>query len=105
METIDASAFAGSPYEPIVAQAEAFRKRFEAQSAGPEVTTRAIVHASLAARPRVRYVVPRSAALMLSILALLPTRLIDLVMRHFAGLTKKNLPANTPSRTLSAPAA
>ena len=35
METIDTSAFTGSPYAPLVAQAEAFRKRFEAQSAGP----------------------------------------------------------------------
>ena len=102
METIDVSAFTGSPYAPIVAQAEAFRKRFEAQSAGPEVTTRAIVHASLSSRPRVRYVVPRTAALLLSILALLPTRLIDFVMQRAAGLTKKSLTRATPSPALSA---
>lgn len=91
MDTIDVNAFAGSPYEPVLAQADRFRKQFEAQSAGPEVTTRAIVHASLSRRPRVRYVVPRRAAFMLAVLAFLPTRLVDLVMQRAAGLTRKNL--------------
>ena len=91
MDTIDVSAYAGSAYEPIVAQAERFRKQFEAGAAGPEVTTRAIVHASTARRPRVRYVVPRLMAVALAILAFLPTRLLDFVMQRAAGLTKKNL--------------
>lgn len=101
METIDTAALSGSPYAPVVAQAEAFRKRFEAQSAGPEVTTNAIVHAALSSRPRIRYVVPRSAALMLSIVALLPTRLVDFVMRRVAGFTRKNLEAGSPPRALA----
>lgn len=91
MDTIDASAYVGSAYAPIVAKAERFRKQFEASAAGPEVTTRAIVHASLSRRPRVRYVVPRMAAFMLAVLSFLPTRLIDLVMQRAAGLTRKNL--------------
>jgi NAD(P)-dependent dehydrogenase (short-subunit alcohol dehydrogenase family) len=91
METMDVSAFAGSAYEPIVRQADRFRKQFEAGAAGPEVTTRAIVHASLSRRPRVRYVVPRMVAFALAILAILPTRLLDFVMQRAAGLTKKNL--------------
>jgi NAD(P)-dependent dehydrogenase (short-subunit alcohol dehydrogenase family) len=96
METIDVSAFAGSAYEPIVAQSERFRKQFEAGAAGPEVTTRAIVHAALARRPRVRYVVPRLVALMLAVLGLLPPRVVDFVMQRAAGLTKKNLHSKRP---------
>ena len=104
MDTIDVSAFAGSAYEPVIAQAERFRKQFEANSSGPEVTTRAIVHAALGRRPRVRYVVPRIAGLMLAILAFLPTRLVDFVMQRASGLTKKNLESRRPP-ALGAPAA
>ena len=104
MDTIDVAAFAGSAYEPVIAQAERFRKQFEANSSGPEVTTRAIVHAALGRRPRVRYVVPRAAGLMLAILAILPTRLVDFVMQRASGLTKKNLESRRPP-ALTAPAA
>jgi len=102
MDTIDVSAFAGSAYEPVIAQAERFRKQFEASSSGPEVTTRAIVHAALGRRPRVRYVVPRVAGLMLAILAFLPTRLVDFVMQRASGLTKKNLESRRPPALPSA---
>ena len=98
MDTIDVSAYDGSAYAPIVAQADRFRKQFEAGAAGPEVTTRAIVHASLSRRPRVRYVVPRMVAMMLAILSILPTRLIDFVMQRAAGLTRKNLAAGASVR-------
>ncbi len=91
MDTIDVSAFAGSAYEPIIKQAERFRKQFEATASGPEVTTRAIVHASLARRPRVRYVVPRMLAVVLAMLAFVPTRLVDFLMQRASGLTRKNL--------------
>ncbi len=93
METIDTSKLESSPYAPVVAQAERFRAKFEAQSAGPEVTTRAIVHAALARRPRVRYVVPFSASLVLSLLSTLPTRLVDAIFRAVAGLDRKKLAA------------
>jgi len=91
IETIDAERGASSPYAPVMAQAEKFRDRFESQAAGPEVTTRAIVHAATARRPRIRYVVPRAAAMLLTILAILPTRLVDAGMRAIAGLTRKKL--------------
>jgi short-subunit dehydrogenase len=91
METIPLERFAGSPYEKVVRGAERLRERFEAQSASPEVTTRAIVHASLASRPRVRYVVPFSSAIMLAIVENLPTRIFDALIRAFSGLTRKNL--------------
>lgn len=93
MDTIDPERVAGSPYAAVLAHAEAFRGRFEASAAGPEVTTRAIVHAATARRPRVRYVVPRAAAMLLTILGLLPTRLVDAGMRLAAGLTRKKLAA------------
>jgi short-subunit dehydrogenase len=91
METIDPSRVEGSVYAPVLAQADKFKKQFESQAAGPEVTTSAIVHAALAKRPRVRYVVPFSSAILLGVLAFLPTRLVDAVMRVMAGLTRKNL--------------
>lgn len=91
MDTIDPARFEGSPYAPVLARAEKFREQFESTSAGPEVTTRAIVHAATARRPRVRYVVPRRAAMLLAVLAVLPTRLVDAGMRLAAGLTKKRL--------------
>jgi len=91
METIPLERFDGSPYEKVVRGAERLRERFEAQSASPEVTTRAIVHAALAKRPRVRYVVPFSSAVMLAIVENLPTRIFDALIRAFSGLTRKNL--------------
>jgi NAD(P)-dependent dehydrogenase (short-subunit alcohol dehydrogenase family) len=97
METIDRSAVDGTPYAPIVARADAIRARFDERAAGPAVTTRAIVHAALAKRPRIRYVVPFSSAVMLSVLAFLPTRLVDALMRAIAGLSRKKLaPAALP---------
>lgn len=91
METIDVARLAGSPYEKVVRQAEALRARFESRAAGPEVTTRAIVHAATARRPRIRYVVPFSSAVMLAVMAVLPTRVVDAVMRAASGLTRRNL--------------
>src|SRR5262249_48535116 len=91
METIPTASVEGSPYAPVLARAEMFRKQFEAQAAGPEVTTNAIVHAALARRPRVRYVVPFTASVLLAVLAFMPTRLVDAVMKLASGLTKKRL--------------
>jgi len=91
MATIDMDRLGGSPYASVVAEADRFRARFEEQQAGPEVTTRAIVHAATASCPRVRYVVPFSSALLLTIVALLPTRVVDALMRAFTGFTRKRL--------------
>lgn len=105
MATIDYDRVGESVYAPVIAQAEKFRSQFEKQSAGPEVTTKAIVHAVEARRPRVRYVVPFSSALMLAILPWLPTRLTDWIFRAASGLTKKNLgsvpPPALPARATS----
>jgi len=105
METIDPQAFEGGPYSPILNQAEKFKKQFESQAVGPEATTSAIVHAATARRPRVRYVVPFTSVVMLTVLALLPTRVVDALFRAIAGLTKKRLNAASAARTTTAAAA
>jgi hypothetical protein len=44
----------------------------------------------------VRYVVPFTSTILLAVVAFLPTRLVDLVMRLAAGLTKKHLLRGQP---------
>lgn len=89
METLGVTS--DSPYAPIVADVERFREVFEGAAAGPEVTTRAILHAALSRRPRVRYVVPGSSRLFLALVRLVPTRALDAVVRAATGLTRKKL--------------
>jgi len=96
MATIDEERLRDSVYAPVIAQAARFRERFERRQAGPEVTTRAIAHAATARRPRIRYVVPVSSAVADVILGLLPTRLVDVVMRSISGLTRRSLLASPP---------
>jgi short-subunit dehydrogenase len=91
MDTIAADRVSTSPYAPVLAQAEKVKSRFDSRAAGPEVTTKAIVHAATARRPKVRYVVPPMLAVALTVLSILPTRLVDAMMRAAAGLTRKNL--------------
>ena len=91
METIDRGGIGASPYEAIVLRADQLRQRFESSSSGPEVTTRAIVHACTGRRPGIRYVAPRMLGFALFFLAFIPTRLLDLVMQRAAGLTRKTL--------------
>ncbi|HVH43041.1 MAG TPA: SDR family oxidoreductase [Labilithrix sp.] len=91
METIDVASVESSPYAPVLARAERFRRRFDARAAGPEVTTAAIAHAATARCPRARYVVPSSASIALALLGLVPTRIVDAIFRIAAGLTRKHL--------------
>lgn len=94
MSTLDRERLEASVYAPVIAKADAVRAKFESQSAGPEVTTKAIVHAATARRPRVRYVVPFSASIMLAFLSWLPTRAADAIMRMLTGLDAKTLDAS-----------
>lgn len=91
MDTIDNDRVSTSPYAPVLAQAEKVKSRFDSRAAGPEATTKAIVHAVTARRPKVRYVVPPMFAIGLTLLSILPTRLVDRIMRAASGLTRKNL--------------
>jgi NAD(P)-dependent dehydrogenase (short-subunit alcohol dehydrogenase family) len=106
METIEVERFAGSPYEAVIERADKFREKFESRSSGPEVTTRAIVHACLGRRPSARYVAPRFLGFALFFLAFVPTFLLDFVMQRASGLTRKVLDAHAASprvRTRSLP--
>lgn len=96
MATVDRARLSTSDYASVVAKADRVRARLEKQAAGAEVVTRAIVHAATARRPRVRYVVPFGSALMLAILSVLPTRVVDVLLRAMSGFTRKNLLASPP---------
>jgi short-subunit dehydrogenase len=91
MDTIDADRVSTSPYARVLEQADRVKSRFDSRAAGPEVTTKAIVHAATSRRPKVRYVVPPMFAIGLTLLSILPTRLVDRIMRAAAGLSRKNL--------------
>jgi hypothetical protein len=53
--------------------------------------TNALVHAVEAVRPCSRYVAPRRFWLAIALVAALPTRLVDGVMRWAFGLTRRDL--------------
>ncbi len=103
METVDRRGFDESPYEAILLRADAVQKRFESSSSGPEVTTRAIVHACTGRRANIRYVAPRMLGFVLFFLAFVPTRLVDFVIQRAVGLTRKNLIAHATKKKASLP--
>jgi NAD(P)-dependent dehydrogenase (short-subunit alcohol dehydrogenase family) len=83
---------ADSPYAPVIERYLALARRTDRVAPGPAVTTRAIYKAVASRRPRARYVVPfwtGRAALVL--VRLLPTRMVDAVMRRVIGLTPRVL--------------
>ena len=90
-DSLDLEKMAGSPYAPITDQAVRFKADFDKFGVSPAVTTKAIAHAALAKRPRIRYVVPFSSSVMLTVIAMVPTSILDFAMRTLAGLTRKNL--------------
>jgi short-subunit dehydrogenase len=75
-----------SPYAAAYARAAEMDARTRRMGAAPGVVVRAIERAALGRRPRARYVVPFSSAVLLAVLRVLPTRLVDAVMRRLAGL-------------------
>jgi short-subunit dehydrogenase len=95
MATVETQDIENSPYAPVLARAGEFRAQFEAQAAGPEVTTKAIVHAATARKPRVRYVVPFRASLLLALFAVIPTRITDAILRLAMGFTAARLHARS----------
>lgn len=94
---------AASPYGPAIARYAAIARRTDRLAPGPEVTTRAILKAATSPRPRARYVVPFwvGRVFTLGILARLPTRVTDAMMRWVVGLTPRVLAGATrPSAEL-----
>lgn len=104
MDGITALKGADSPYAPIVARADQIASRFEARAYGPEKTTTAIVAAIESRRPRVRYVAPWVASLMLWLVSLLPTRWVDLALRSASGLTRRVLASSAVRQRPALPA-
>jgi NAD(P)-dependent dehydrogenase (short-subunit alcohol dehydrogenase family) len=81
----------GSPYAPILANADRMKKQFEATEVGPECVSRAIEKAATARRPRARYVAPGRTILALLMMRLLPTSWTDALLRIAVGLTRRKL--------------
>lgn len=87
-----------SPYAVLFEDIERIRRFFNTGAIGVEVASRALVHAVEDQRPRVRYLVPTTAYLLLLPFAFVPTRLMDLFLRRMIGLTAHNLQRNKKSQ-------
>ncbi|MBL8742623.1 MAG: hypothetical protein JNK04_16060, partial [Myxococcales bacterium] len=61
-------------------------------------------HAIEARRPRARYVAPFTAAPVIWLMKLFPTRWVDGLLGRASGLTEKSLLGGKPARQLSATA-
>ncbi len=94
----------GSVYAGATSKADEMRKVFEATEVGPEVTSRAILRAVEARRPRARYVAPMMASSIIWFMKLFPTRWVDAVLGRSTGLTKKSLLGGKPTPELAAQA-
>jgi short-subunit dehydrogenase len=81
----------GSPYAPVLADADRMKKKFEATEVGPECVSRAIEKAATARRPAARYVAPARTLLVLLMMRLLPTSWTDAMFRFAAGISRKKL--------------
>jgi short-subunit dehydrogenase len=75
-----------SRYAKIFARADEIKQRADAMSADSIVVVRAIEKAATSSRPAPRYVMPFSSAVGLFFMKLMPTGLLDWVMRTMTGL-------------------
>jgi NAD(P)-dependent dehydrogenase (short-subunit alcohol dehydrogenase family) len=64
-------------------------KRVEGRAATPDVTTRALIRAVEASRPKARYVAPWSEGFALGVLRALPTRWSDALFARVLGLHRR----------------
>jgi short-subunit dehydrogenase len=92
----------GSPYAGAFAQFEETIRRTEAIGVPADRIAHVIRRIVDSRRPRARYVAPFSARLTLALVALLPTALLDAVLRRIARLRATDLralpPAEVPER-------
>ncbi|HLU65176.1 MAG TPA: SDR family oxidoreductase [Kofleriaceae bacterium] len=89
-----------SPYAPVLRRFMRLTERTDRMAPGPIATSRAILHAASARRPRPRYKLTLSSRLAVAFMRALPTRWSDAILRRVVGLTRRDL---APART--APAA
>jgi NAD(P)-dependent dehydrogenase (short-subunit alcohol dehydrogenase family) len=84
------SADPSSPYAAVIARFEQIARRTDRIAPGPDITSRAIARAITARRPRARYLAaPLWARTTLCATSLMPTALLDRVMRRLVGLTPR----------------
>ena len=81
----------GSRYAAAYARAANIEASFDRVASSVAPVTNALVHAVEAVRPCSRYVAPRRFWLAIALVAALPTRLVDGVMRWAFGLTRRDL--------------
>ena len=87
---------AGSPWAESLSVAVRSMDGSGRFAAKPETVARTIVAAAEARRPRARYIAPWHAAPTLWLTKLLPTRLVDAVLRRASGLHVAAVPALAP---------
>ena len=82
---------ATSRYARVYERAAQLEQRFDRLAGGTAPVVRAIAHAATSTRPRRRYVAPRSFALMIALVRILPTCWVDAAMQRMFGLTRAQL--------------
>jgi short-subunit dehydrogenase len=100
--TAQSAVNAESRYARLIVKADQLKALSERMVVGPEATSRALERALTARRPRARYVVPFSSWLMLLGLRLLPTFVVDAIMRRMVGLTPRALGLGRPAPLVAA---
>jgi NAD(P)-dependent dehydrogenase (short-subunit alcohol dehydrogenase family) len=80
-----------SRYARVYERAAQLEQRFDRLAGGTAPVVRAIAHAATARRPHSRYVAPRSFALMIALVRILPTCWVDRLMQRMFGLTRAQL--------------
>jgi short-subunit dehydrogenase len=87
----------GSPFAPITQNAQEILGFFERTGVGPEHVARAIRKAIESSRPSARYVAPWRTYMGLWMFRLMPTVVMDTVLRLLTGLTPRALKAPKPA--------
>jgi short-subunit dehydrogenase len=80
-----------SPYASAIAHADALIARTEAMGVPPERIARVMLRIVASRRPRPRYVAPFSAQLTLLLTSVLPTTMVDAILRRIARLRRRDL--------------
>ena len=83
----------GSRYARVYDRAATLEARFDRLAGGTQPVVRAIEKAIARRRPSARYVAPRTFALMIAVVRILPTCWTDALMQRLFGLTRKQLGA------------
>ena len=91
----------GSAYAGAIAEADAFRAKFDGTAVGPEHVARAIETAVVAKRPAARYVRPWRTYALLWAFSWLPTSWMDALLARMTGLTERKLAASASSAALA----